>query len=98
MAPGQILWPGQSRTSAGGAYTLVYQGDGNLVLYHQSGWATWASGTAGISPGAVYMQTDGNLVIYSSWWGVAWASWTHNNPGAYLVVQDDGNVVVYNSA
>ncbi|MHA5047881.1 patatin-like phospholipase family protein [Streptomyces sp. SD15] len=44
MQPGETLRAGQSVSSPDGAFTFVYQGDGNLVLYRNSdGAATWAS-------------------------------------------------------
>lgn len=42
---------------------LVWQGDGNLVLYSASGVASWASNTNGTGK-ALSFQPDGNLVIY----------------------------------
>ena len=56
---------GQSLISTDGRYRLVYQGDGNLVLYDDvDRSAPWSSGTAGWTTGQVVMQTDGNFVIY----------------------------------
>ena len=94
MAPGEVLNPGQSISSADGRYVFVYQGDGNLVLYGPAG-ALWASNTNGQPVGVAIMQGDGNLVIYGPGGSVVWASNTDGNPGARLVVQDDGNVVIY---
>lgn len=42
---------------------LVYQTDGNLVLYAK-GRARWQSGTSGVPGGKLAMQGDGNVVIY----------------------------------
>jgi outer membrane lipoprotein-sorting protein len=94
MQPGEVLAAGQSIRSANGHYTLVYQGDGNLVLYGPAG-AMWASNTDGRPVGSVIMQGDGNLVVYGPGGLPVWATGTDGNPGAHLVVQDDGNVVVY---
>src|ERR671910_559214 len=94
MQPGEVLYPDQSIRSTNGRFTLVYQGDGNLVLYGPNG-PLWASGTGG-RPGAIcIMQGDGNLVIYDSNNQWIWNSGTDHNPGSRLVVQDDGNVVIY---
>jgi subtilisin family serine protease len=95
LQPGESLAPGQSRTSTDGRFFLIYQGDGNLVLYQNGVGALWSSGTAGTSPGVTVMQTDGNLVVYDAVWSPVWHTYTYNNPGAWLVVQNDGNVVVY---
>lgn len=95
MFPGQILLPGGTVHSAGGRYTFVYQGDGNLVLY-DGGHALWASNTAGRPAGVCIMQSDGNLVIYPPDAGSPiWSSGTYGNAGSYLTIQDDGNVVIY---
>ena len=94
MQPGEVLYPGQSISSASGRYTFVYQADGNLVLYGPGG-ALWASNTNGQPVGVTIMQGDGNLVIYGPNAVYVWDSSTHNHPGARLVVQDDGNVVIY---
>ena len=62
MLPSQMA-PGASVLSQNGQYRLVYQTDGNLVLYDAARTPLWSTGTAGTSPGRVVMQNDGNLVI-----------------------------------
>ena len=94
MQPGEVLYPGQSISSANGRYVFVYQTDGNLVLYGAGG-ALWASNTNGQPVGVTIMQGDGNLVMHGPNAVYVWDSSTHNHPGARLVVQDDGNVVIY---
>lgn len=89
-----VLDPGRGISSPNGAYTFIYQTDGNLVLY-AGGRALWASGTAGRGVGRAVMQSDGNLVIYNGSNQPLWASGTYGNAGAKLAVQDDGNVVIY---
>lgn len=80
-----------------GAYMLIVQNDGNLVLYF-NGVAKWSSGTVGSgSNNSLIMQGDGNLVLYSSSGKVLWASGTKGS-GNYLQIQDDGNLVIYNSS
>jgi hypothetical protein len=44
---------------------LVWQADGNLVLYTTSGAPVWASNTDGRGKG-LYFQPDGNLVVYKT--------------------------------
>jgi predicted esterase len=95
MQPGEVLNPYQSITSANGRYTLIYQGDGNLVLYDSSGKALWASNTAGGPVGVCIMQGDGNLVIYAHGGKPVWSTNTWQYPGSHLIVQNDGNVVIY---
>jgi hypothetical protein len=91
------LTANQSLTSCNGDYTLIMQGDGNLVLY-QGSTALWASNTAGTAADEAIMQGDGNFVVYTSAGSPLWASGTAGNPGADLVVQNDGNVVVYSAS
>jgi hypothetical protein len=85
----------QTLVSDNGSYTLIPQGDGNLVLYGPSG-PVWATNTFG--PGSrLVMQLDGNLVLYANDGRVLWAT-NRFGSGARLVVQNDSNLVVYNSA
>jgi hypothetical protein len=98
LQAGASLRPGQALTSTGGQYRLVYQGDGNLVLYDSSdATAQWNSGTGGTSAGQVAMQGDGNVVVYDAQGTAVWTTSTAGNANATLVVQSDGNLVVYSS-
>jgi Alpha-L-arabinofuranosidase B, catalytic/Carbohydrate binding module (family 6) len=83
----------QSVASCNGDFTLIMQGDGNLVLY-QGSTALWASNTVGSGADEAIMQGDGNFVLYTSAGTPVWASNTPGNAGAYLDVQNDGNVVI----
>jgi Alpha-lytic protease prodomain len=95
LNPGGSLATDASLSSCSGRFTLVMQGDGNLVLYdNTSGAALWASWTFGAGF-AAYMQSDGNLVIYTPEGQPVWWSGTNGQNGAMLFVQDDGNSVVY---
>ncbi|MGI8802983.1 MAG: hypothetical protein ACR2KV_12545 [Solirubrobacteraceae bacterium] len=96
MLPGQVLHGGDSITSADGRFLLVYQSDGNLVLYRLLDQAaTWASGTDGQPVGVCIMQSDGNLVVYNLGGTAVWASGTDGHPGSFVIAQTDGNLVVY---
>jgi hypothetical protein len=97
LTANQELAANQSVASCNGDFTLVMQGDGNLVLY-QGGTALWASGTVGSGADEAIMQGDGNFVLYTSAGAPVWASNTAGNAGAYLDVQNDGNVVIYGSS
>jgi hypothetical protein len=57
------MYSGEVIDSANSLYHLVYQGDGNLVLYDPEWTPLWASNTTFAAPGTVAMQSDGNLVI-----------------------------------
>lgn len=54
---------------------LLWQADGNLVLYTPSGSPVWASGTNGVQRRLAF-QLDGNLVVYGPT-GALWAAGTH---------------------
>jgi len=96
MQPNEVLYHGHSISSANGQYTLVYQVDGNLVLYQESDWVPlWYSNTGKTWPGVCVMQADGNLVIYDPNAHPVWSTGTAQHPGSRLVVQNDGNVVIY---
>ena len=93
-----ILKIGGSITSSDKRFYLVYQGDGNLVLYRKSdNKALWASNTVTSRVGVTIMQGDGNLVIYDTNMVPYWASNTAGNSNARLVMQSDGNLVIYRS-
>lgn len=67
--PGQRIEEGGSITSPNGIYSLIFQNDGNLVLY-KNGGAIWALGTNNYGlfrkyiPNVAEMQNDGNFVLY----------------------------------
>jgi hypothetical protein len=88
------LLPGGFLASQDGHFSLVYQADGNLVVYEVGVRALWASGTAGSSAGQAVMQGDGNLVVYDAAWRIVFASRTSSHPGAQLIMQNDGNLVI----
>lgn len=73
---------------------FVFQSDGNLVDYDETGHARWATGTDHRGETAVF-QKDGNLVVYNRDGRPLWASHTERHSGAVLAIQDDGNVVIY---
>jgi hypothetical protein len=96
LAANEVMHHGDQRVSTDGRFVLVFQGDGNLVLY-QGGTPLWSTATHGTGADLVAMQGDGNLVVYGG--GAArWASNTAGHPGAFLVVQSDGNLVVYSTS
>lgn len=97
LKSGTVMPVGTAIESPNKKYQLIYQADGNLVVYEllPTKKALWATGTKGASPGKVVMQTDGNLVVYKSDGAAAWSSKTNGNAGAVLSMQDDNNLVVY---
>ncbi len=89
---GNLLGPGDQRTSPNGNVSLKYHTDGNLVLYNGSNMI-WGTNTRGLSSNVVSMQDDGNLVVYSQSRAV-FASHTEGHDGAKLYIQDDGKLVI----
>ena len=87
--------------SSNGQYSLIMQGDGNLVEYGENGSPIWASGSYGIgtAPYKVIMQGDGNLVIYQADGGWTWATRTYGEGVApyTLMLQDNGTLVIEDS-
>ncbi len=104
-----ILQPGDAYVSNDGRFRLLYQQDGNLVLY-QGSEALWDSDTYiggrhkqrdyGYAPGYAKFQGDGNLVVYHFFLDrpalpvAVWESKTWKYPQSTLDVQNDGNVVI----
>lgn len=98
LVPGDRMLPGQAIASPDKRFRLIYQTDGNFVLYRDDPGQSvplWATGTDGRALGVVVMQRDGNLVMYDEDINVIWASGTHGNLDARLRVQSDGNVVIH---
>ena len=59
-------------------YLLIYQEDGNLVLYENNGsapTAIWSTNTQGRGAWRAYMQDDGNLCVYGREGKCEWALW-----------------------
>lgn len=85
--------------SPNGAFKLVLQDDGHLILYDGNNALAWRTGTfpgAGAGPYKLEMQTDGNLVEYNRSNQAVWATNRTSANGPFrLSVQDDSNVVVY---
>lgn len=76
-----------------GKSRLVFQTDGNLVLYDELGQARWASGTDKRGQEGIFQQ-DGNLVVYVSR-GRPFASRTCCQSDTLLSVRADGNMWIY---
>lgn len=74
----RAVW--DSQTSGRPATRLVFQNDGNLVLYDDSDHIWWQSGTSGSSANQLLLETTGNLVMYNSGFTAFWESHTHHIP------------------
>jgi pimeloyl-ACP methyl ester carboxylesterase len=94
LPSGSSLTPGQQISSPDGRYRLIFQTDGNLVIYRADGVPVWWTGTHGISPNVTRMQSDGNFVVYDTANYPHWHTHTFGNPGAYLSMQNNGAFVI----
>jgi len=92
----QYLGPNDRLYSADGNFFLVYQGDGNLVIYSTtSGQPKWASGTNGPAWRTV-MQEDGNFVVYPAPGEKAvFNSGTYRSGAVKLVLENTGKLTLY---
>ncbi len=87
-------------------YRVVFQTDGNLVVYKSNNngpqQAIWASNTNGAGATRLTLQTDGNMVIYRSYTPL-WNSNTYSRMAtrvgspSTINMQTDGNLVIYDS-
>lgn len=80
---------------------LVFEGNGNLVLYSRAGAseeAVWSSNTGGQGGSMLSFQGDGNLVIYTASGQPIWATGTNAPDSERAVLQADGNLVIYTAA
>lgn len=87
------------RSCFGQQLKLIYQTDGNLVLY-RSGKAVWATNTVVQYPYETVAQLDGNFVVYAHnyYTGKAypvWASGTAGKGSYRITLQGDSNLVIY---
>lgn len=89
---GSRLASGQSITSPNGLYTLVLQGDGNLVEYGSR--ALWASGTRGSGAQYLILQGDGNLVLYTGSGQAVWATYRFATDVRALSVNSDASLQI----
>lgn len=77
-----------------GAFKIVFQTDGNLVILDASGNRIWTSATENKGAASAVMQSDGNFVIRDASGGVVWQTNTAGNPDAWLAVQDNGKIII----
>lgn len=79
-------------------YLLIYQDDGNLVLYENNGSAPspkWSSGTSSRDAWRTYMQDDGNFCVYSKPGTCEWALWRQppaEAKGGHIIFRQNGKL------
>jgi len=104
---GDSCWLPQTLTVlAIGDYTLLWQTDGNLVLYDGALTqpnAVWASFPTNPDGQALCWQGDGNLVIYNADGSPLWASDTADTQhggagGQWLTLYQDGTLEIVNGS
>ncbi len=93
LVSGTSFFQGESLVASNG-YRLIFQGDGNLVLYKDKK-PLWHTKTYNKGAHRVVLQGDGNLVVYTASNKPLWASWSQGNGPSRLRLQSDGNLVVY---
>ncbi len=93
LQKGEKLEVGGKLTSSNGAYEVVLQDDGNLVLYAGE-TAVWSTETNGQDVVRAEVQEDGNFVLYTPDKPV-WHSDTKGAKDVRLILQDDRNLVLY---
>ena len=81
LNPGDCIPVNGSILSPNGTYSLVLQGDGNLVLYQYNYTPFWASYTQGKQVAKAVMQADGNFMVYDTANNAIWNSMTANRSG-----------------
>lgn len=85
---GTVMTPGTQYVNAG--YRLIFQGDGNLVIYDPNNKALWHSKTQNKGGVRAVVQTDGNFVIYTANNVALWHTQTAGYPGSYLRLSAKG--------
>lgn len=94
LAGEHVLARDQRYTSASGAHYLVFQGDGNLVVYSASGQPLWALQEVGVDyrrTGRAVMQADGNFALYAADGAYLWSALTAEpDPAARLTISPAG--------
>ena len=92
------LQKGKWYSSPNDKYFLVFQGDGNLVLYRNNSSTSrtpyWSSGTTGCDADFCQLQTDGNFVIYDKYSRPVWCTDSYKSPSG-LFINNNGELFVY---
>jgi hypothetical protein len=80
-ADAAIFWSSGTKNEGKAPYHLIFQEDGNVVLYDINGRALWKTGTDGKPADHFVMQDDRNIVLYDFERNPKWESQTtHDKP------------------
>ena len=104
IKPGMEMKVDQKYFSSSGKYYLIFQNDGNVVIYNAEGnfiWGSYNNKQAPLFGKKAMMQPDGSFVIYSGdnrfMWAiqtdVAGASVSINNKGEFVIIDPHGEEV-----
>lgn len=80
----QPIW--NTKTAGNPGSKLIFQSDGNLVLYSKNNTPLWNSETPGSTANALQLQSDRNLVLYSTTNAALWSSSTNTSQSQLDVV------------
>lgn len=97
LVGGECMYPGDEIYSCHRCFKLVFQHDGNLVVYTTVPPIRhiWHTETHGKGANRACMQTDGNFVLYTASNSYVFHTNTHMWPGAYAEMQWDGQFSIY---
>jgi len=93
--PGDGLLPNQAIHSCDGRFTLILQGDGNLVLYKEPGVPLWAANTVNQDSAQLELTPSGDFIVYGKLGEQLWRSGNADQTAAQAFLQGDGNLVIY---
>lgn len=95
--PGTAVWATWTFAQGAGGIGghLIFQSDGNLVVYTSGFSALRSTGTSGVAqPAHLVLQDDANLVIYDAtgaarWWSAGTQTTPCRTPGAFTCNPND---------
>lgn len=101
-----ILLINQYIHSSDGKYVVIYQSDGNLVMYNKNSIGTnaiWSTNTFSDDPMYARINIFGEFTLRDKYNNIYWTTKTinpnisnNNNPEYRLIIQNDRNLVLYN--
>ncbi len=98
LRPGTKIEQNRKYLSQSGKHYLVFQPDGNLVVYTAANQFVWGLNTVTAKfneAKTVTLQPDGNLVVHGPNRAYIWSALNSNpDPGAFLTLTDDGALVL----
>lgn len=97
IVAGECLYPGDEVYSCQRCFRLVFQHDGNLVVYTTVAPIRyiWHTETHGKGANRACMQHDGNFVLYKPDNSHVFHTHTYMWPGAYAEMQWDGQFSIW---